>query len=70
MSWLRHRNPIPQVLGMDDKIYTKDPRFSVIHNPEDPKLKEVSQNKETHDVLIGMIFCITLALMQYRTLHC
>ena len=42
VSWLRHRNPIPQVLGMNDKIYTKDPRFSVIHDPEDPKLKEVS----------------------------
>ena len=55
MSWLRHRNPIPQVLGMDDKIYTKDPRFSVIHNPEDPKLKEASQNKIINVVLNDVI---------------
>ena len=30
-------------LGMNNKIYTKDDRFSVIHNSEDPKLKEASK---------------------------
>ena len=42
VSWLRlTKNPIPQILGMNNKIYTKDPRVSVIHNSDDPKLKEV-----------------------------
>ena len=42
MSWLRlTKNPIPRILGMDNKVYTKDPRVSVIHDSEDPKLKEV-----------------------------
>ena len=45
VSWLRHRNPIPQVLGMNNQIYVKDPRFSVFHNSADPKSKEVGRNK-------------------------
>ena len=45
VSWLRHRNPIPQVLGMNNQIYVKDPRFSVFHNSADPKSKEVGSDK-------------------------
>ena len=45
VSWLRHRNPIPQVLGMNNQIYVKDPRFSVFHNSADPKSKEVGRDK-------------------------
>ena len=61
VSWLRHRNPIPQVLGMNNQIYVKDPRFSVFHNSADPKSKEVGSDKII-DLLIPKFESIKISI--------